>query len=72
MLTCLYRDLAVLPEEYQQALRDQDTLFGDVLTAPFGSADDERRRLRAVIGHAISFWTHRMSAALRASRACAL
>jgi hypothetical protein len=53
MLTCLYRDLAALPEEYQQALRDQDTLFGDVLTAPFGSADDEHRRLRA----AISFWT---------------
>jgi hypothetical protein len=57
MLTCLYRDLAALPEEYQQALRDQETLFGDVLTAPFGSADDEHRRLRAVIGHAISFWT---------------
>jgi AcrR family transcriptional regulator len=57
MLTCIYRDIAALPEEYQQALRDQDTLFGDVLTAPFGSADDEHRLLRAVIGHAISFWT---------------
>jgi AcrR family transcriptional regulator len=57
MLTCLYRDLAALPEEHQQALRDQDTLFGDVLAAPFGGAGDEHRRLRAVIGHAISFWT---------------
>ena len=47
VLTCLYRDLAALAEEYQQALRDQDTLFGDVLTAPFGSADSEHRRLRA-------------------------
>jgi AcrR family transcriptional regulator len=59
MLTCLYRDLAALPEEYQRALRDQDTLFGDILTAPFGSTSDDRRRLRAVTGHAISFWTWR-------------
>ena len=59
MLTRIYRDFAALPEEHQQALRDQDNLFGDVLTAPFGSADDEHRRLRAVIGHAISFWTWR-------------
>jgi AcrR family transcriptional regulator len=59
MLTCLYRDLAALPEEYQQALHDQATLFGDILTAPFGSADDEHRRLRAVTGHSISFWTWR-------------
>jgi AcrR family transcriptional regulator len=57
MLTGIYRDFAALPEGHQQALRDQDTLFRDVLTAPFGSADDEHRRLRAVIGHAISFWT---------------
>jgi AcrR family transcriptional regulator len=57
MLTGIYRDLGALPEGHQQALRDQDTLFCDVLTAPFGSADDEDRRLRAVIGHAISFWT---------------
>ena len=59
MLTHIYRDFAALPEEYQQGLRDQDTLLRDVLTAPFGSAGDEHRRLRAVIGHAISFWTWR-------------
>jgi AcrR family transcriptional regulator len=57
MLTGIYRDFGALPEGHQQALRDQDTLFRHVLTAPFGSADDEDRRLRAVIGHAISFWT---------------
>jgi AcrR family transcriptional regulator len=57
MLTGIYRDFGALPEGHQQALRDQATLFCDVLTAPFGSADDEDRRLRAVIGHAISFWT---------------
>ncbi len=59
MLTCLYRDFAALPEEHQQALRDQDTLFRNVLTAPFGRAGDEHRRRCAVIGHAISFWTWR-------------
>jgi hypothetical protein len=31
--------------------------LADVLTAPFGGAGDEHRRLRAVTGHAISFWT---------------
>jgi hypothetical protein len=59
MLTAIYRDLAALPEEYQQALRDQGTLFADVLTAPFGRAGGEHRRLPAVTGHAISFWTWR-------------
>jgi AcrR family transcriptional regulator len=59
MLTCIYRDFAALPEEYQQGLRDQDTLFGDVLATPFGRADGEHCRIRAVIGHAISFWTWR-------------
>lgn len=59
MLTCLYRDFAALPETHQQGLRDQDTLLRDVLTAPFGGAGDEHRQLRAVIGHATSFWTWR-------------
>jgi AcrR family transcriptional regulator len=57
MLTCLYRDFAALPEGHQQALREQDTLFRGVLTAPFGGTQDDHRRLRAVVGHAISFWT---------------
>ena len=59
MLTCLHRDVAALPEAHQQGLRDQDTRFRDVLTAPFNGAADEHRQLRAVIGHAISFWTWR-------------
>ena len=59
LLTCIYRDFAALPEAHQQVLRDQDALVGDVLTAPFGGAGDERRRRRAVIGHATSFWTWR-------------
>jgi AcrR family transcriptional regulator len=59
MLAHIHRDLAALPEAHQQALRDGDALFRDVLTAPFDGTGDEHRRLRAVIGHAISFWTWR-------------
>jgi hypothetical protein len=57
MLTCVYRDFAALPEEHQQTLRDRDTLFRDVLTAPFGGPGDEHRRLHVLSGRAISFWT---------------
>jgi hypothetical protein len=59
MLTHIYRDFAALPEGHQQALRAQDALVRDVLTAPFGGAGEEHRRLRAAVGHAISFWTWR-------------
>ena len=59
MLTHIHRDLAALPEAHQQALRDGDTLVRDVLTAPFDRAGQEHRRLRAAIGHAVSFWTWR-------------
>ena len=59
MLTHIHRDLAALPEAHQQALRDGDTLARGVLTAPFDRATDEQRRLRAAVGHAISFWTWR-------------
>jgi hypothetical protein len=38
---------------------EPDLAFGDVLAAPFGCAEDGHRRLRAVIGHATSFWTWR-------------
>jgi AcrR family transcriptional regulator len=59
MLTHIYRDFAALPGAYQQRLRDQDTYLRDLLAAPFGGAQDEQRRRRAVIGHATSFWTWR-------------
>jgi hypothetical protein len=59
MLTCIYRDFAALPEGHQQALRDQDIVFRDALTAPFSGTQDDHCRLRAVVGHAISFWTWR-------------
>jgi hypothetical protein len=59
MLTHIHRDLAALPEAHQQALRDGDTLVRDVLTAPFDHASEERHRLCAAVGHAVSFWTWR-------------
>ena len=59
MLTGIYRDFTTLPETHQQRLRERDSDLGDVLAAPFGGAEDDRRRLRAVIGHATSFWTWR-------------
>ena len=59
MLTHIHRDLATLPEAHQQALHDGDTLIRDLLTAPFDRTGDEHRRLRAGVGHAISFWTWR-------------
>jgi hypothetical protein len=57
MLTCIYRDFTTLHEAYQQRLRDRDSYFGEVLAAPFGSTENDHCRLRAVIGHATSFWT---------------
>ena len=59
MLTGIYRDFTALPEAHQQRLRERDSDLGDVLAAPFSGAEDDRRRLRAVIGHATSFWTWR-------------
>lgn len=60
MLANVYRDFAVLPGAFQQALRDQGNHHRDVLAEPFhGGTSDQLRRLRAVVGHAISFWTWR-------------
>ena len=59
MLANIYRDFATLPEAYQQLLRDRDSHYRDVLATPFGDDGDQQRRIRAVIGHATSFWTWR-------------
>jgi len=59
MLANVYRDFATLPEAYQQLLRDRDSHHRDVLATPFGDDGDQQRRIRAVIGHATSFWTWR-------------
>lgn len=56
-LANVYRDFATLPEAQQQFLRDQDSRFRRVLAQPFPATPGQRRRLRALIGHATSFWT---------------
>ncbi|GAA3469267.1 TetR/AcrR family transcriptional regulator [Nonomuraea roseola] len=55
MLTHVYRDMAVLPDTHRRTLEDRQELFHTLLAEPF-PAD---QRIRAVIGHAISFWTWR-------------
>lgn len=57
MLANVYRDFTTLPEAQQQFLRDQDDIHRRVLAEPFGGAARQRRRIRAVTGHAASFWT---------------
>jgi AcrR family transcriptional regulator len=57
MLANVYRDFTTLPEAHQQFLRDQDRHYRQVLAEPFPGVAGQHRRLRAVIGHAASFWT---------------
>jgi AcrR family transcriptional regulator len=61
MLTRTYRDLAALPESLQRAAEGIDRHYRDVLLEPFAGTCTraQRRRLRAVLGHAVSFWTWR-------------
>lgn len=59
MLTRVYRDRAVLPESQQRGIAADERLFLDTLLAPFDVTGAPNRRLRAVIGHAVSFWTWR-------------
>jgi AcrR family transcriptional regulator len=57
MLAHIYRDFAALPEAHQQRLREQDEGCCLSLAAPFPGDPSQRRLIRAVIGHAASFWT---------------
>jgi AcrR family transcriptional regulator len=59
MLANVYRDFGTLPEAHQRRLRDQNTTHRRVLAEPFPGTAHQRRRIRAAIGHATSFWTWR-------------
>lgn len=59
MLTRVYRDKADLPPGRRQALDDRDAHIRNVLLEPFPGRGARRMRLRAVLGHAVSFWTWR-------------
>ncbi|WP_220126146.1 TetR/AcrR family transcriptional regulator [Pseudarthrobacter sp. B4EP4b] len=56
MLLRLYRDKEVLPEGLRRSLQDRDEHFRDVLSEPFTDHRDSQT-LRALVGHAVSFWT---------------
>lgn len=58
MLTRVHRDKAVLPADIRRGLDGQQRRFREVLLEPFGEAG-AARPLRAVVGHAVSFWTWR-------------
>lgn len=61
MFTRTYRDKAAWPESLQRAVEGIDRHYRDVLLEPFAGTCTraQRRRLRAVLGHAVSFWTWR-------------
>jgi AcrR family transcriptional regulator len=59
MLTRIYRDLAALPASHRHVTVERDRHHRDVLLKPFRAAAKDRRRLRAVLGHAVSFGTWR-------------
>lgn len=59
LLTLVRRDKATLPESIRQAIDRADGRRRDVLLKPFAATGSARRRLRAVLGHAVSFWTWR-------------
>ncbi|MGZ4590454.1 MAG: TetR/AcrR family transcriptional regulator [Actinomycetes bacterium] len=59
MLTNVRRDREALPEEIRQRNDESDAHHRDVLLQPFAAHGARRTRLRAVLGHAASFWTWR-------------
>ena len=59
MLTRIYRDKASMPLTRQQAINQRDAEFCARLLEPFDVTSVSRRRLRAVVAHAVSFWTWR-------------
>jgi AcrR family transcriptional regulator len=58
MLTRIHRDRASLPVEIRHGLDVRDEQFRDLMLDAF-AAQKERHRLRAVLGHAVDFWTWR-------------
>jgi AcrR family transcriptional regulator len=58
MLAHIYADWDALPESRRKALEERNTFFRDALLEPF-PASGRSGQLRAVVGHAVSFWTWR-------------
>jgi AcrR family transcriptional regulator len=56
MLMRIRRDIDAVPESRRLAMKQASDRQRDVLLSGFGSSPG-RQRLRAVLGHALSFWT---------------
>jgi hypothetical protein len=54
MLTPVYRDKQALPQQLQLVIDSTDSRYRDLLLEPFAGNRAQRRRLRAVLGHAVS------------------
>jgi len=59
MLTNVRRDRAAVPSELRERTVATDAAYRDILLQAFAVRGPRRRRLRAVLGHAVSFWTWR-------------
>jgi AcrR family transcriptional regulator len=59
MLTNVRRDRASVPAVLQRRTEATDAGYRDTLLQPFGLRGRRRKSLRAVLGHAVSFWTWR-------------
>jgi len=59
MLTNVRRDRAAVPVEVLQRTAETETRYCDTLLRPFALRGSRRRRVRAVLGHSVSFWTWR-------------
>lgn len=57
MLTGVHRDRPFLPASIQRSLDDEARHHRDVLLEAFVASGARRRRVRGLIGHAVSFWT---------------
>jgi AcrR family transcriptional regulator len=58
MLARVYGEIASMPEGMRERLAQMELGYRQALLTPFG-AKGRNRRLRAVVGHATSFWTWR-------------
>lgn len=59
MLARIRRDRAAVPAPLRERADATDEAYRDVLLQAFAVRGPRRRRLRAVLGHAVSFWTWR-------------
>lgn len=59
MLSGVFRDRPTLPKPIRARLDEDDRRHRDVLLEPFRLRGGAGRRTRALLGHAVSFWTWR-------------